>query len=118
MVVRKKNTGRIYAMKVLKKGELSARNEVEHAVSERKVLEGNSNNFLINLKYSFQSDTKIYLVLDYVAGGELFVHLQREGIFSEERSRFYTGKLRSVSSPLCLIVLVPRTRQKVLSKLI
>jgi serine/threonine protein kinase len=35
----------------------------------------------------------VYFVLDYVSGGELFVHLQRDGCFSEERSRFYTAML-------------------------
>ncbi len=54
--------------------------EVEHTVSERKILATNTNPFLVSLKYSFQSTDKIYFVLDYISGGELFVHLQVGGV--------------------------------------
>eukprot|EP00051_Salpingoeca_urceolata_P032467 m.15855 g.15855 ORF g.15855 m.15855 type:complete len:536 (+) comp5109_c0_seq1:417-2024(+) len=93
MMIRKKDTGRIYAAKVLKKQYLSERGEVAHTVSERKILANNSNPFLVQLKFSFQTPEKIYFCLDYVNGGELFVHLQREGSFSEERSRLYAAQL-------------------------
>ena len=54
----------------------------------------NKNNaFLVGLKYSFQTDTKLYLLLDYVPGGELFNHLQIEQFFSEDRSLFYAAQL-------------------------
>eukprot|EP00123_Amoebidium_parasiticum_P013653 comp22077_c0_seq1/m.32171 comp22077_c0_seq1/g.32171 ORF comp22077_c0_seq1/g.32171 comp22077_c0_seq1/m.32171 type:complete len:524 (-) comp22077_c0_seq1:916-2487(-) len=94
MQVRKKDTGRIYAMKVLKKGHLIERDEVEHTKSERAILAKNHTNpFLVGLKFSFQTPDKIYLVLDYINGGELFAHLQNEGVFSLERSRFYAAQL-------------------------
>ncbi len=50
--------------------------EIEHTVSERKILATNTNPFLVSLKFSFQTPEKIYFVLDYISGGELFVHLQ------------------------------------------
>lgn len=94
MQVRKKDNQQLYAMKVLKKQHLIDREEVDHTLAERKVLEMNKNNaFLVGLKYSFQTDTKLYLLLDYVPGGELFNHLQIEQFFSEERSLFYTAQL-------------------------
>lgn len=93
MVVMKKDSGRIYALKVLNKAHLNERGEIQHTLSERKILEKISNPFLVSLKFSFQTPEKVYLILDYVAGGELFVHLQKEGCFSEERSRFYAAML-------------------------
>jgi len=52
-----------------------------------------NNPFIVPLKFSFQSEAKLYLVLAFVNGGELFHHLQREGKFNEERSRFYCAEL-------------------------
>ncbi|EGD75128.1 AGC/AKT protein kinase [Salpingoeca rosetta] len=93
MVVRKKDTKRVYALKKLNKAHLKERGEIEHTMSERKILEIHNSPFLVSLKFSFQTPEKVYFVLDYVSGGELFVHLQKEGSFSEDRSRFYVGML-------------------------
>jgi serine/threonine protein kinase len=91
--VRKKDSGRIYAMKVLVKKEIVERKEVAHTISERNVLVQATSPFLVGLKYSFQTPEKLYLVLDYYNGGELFFYLQKETTFSEERTRFYTCEL-------------------------
>ena len=91
--VRKKDTGRIYAMKVLVKKAIVERKEIEHTLSERNVLIKASSPFLVGLKFSFQTPEKLYLVLDWVNGGELFYHLQKETVFSEERARFYMCEL-------------------------
>jgi serine/threonine protein kinase len=47
----------------------------------------------VNLNFSFQTEDKLYFILDYVNGGELFFHLQREKRFSEERVRFYAAEI-------------------------
>lgn len=92
--VRKKDTKRIYAMKVLSKREIAIKKEVTHTMGERKILEKSLDcPFLVGLKFSFQSDTELYFVTDYKSGGELFWHLQREGRFTEERARFYIAEL-------------------------
>ncbi|KAJ3042465.1 hypothetical protein HDV00_007235 [Rhizophlyctis rosea] len=91
--VRKKDTGRIYAMKVLVKKDIVERQEVAHTLSERNVLIQATSPFLVGLKFSFQTPEKLYLVLDYMNGGELFYHLQKETAFSEERAKFYTCEL-------------------------
>lgn len=93
MMVRKKDTSRLYAMKILKKNHIVERDEVTHTKSERHILAKNTNPFLVGLKFSFQTQQKIYLVLDFINGGELFFHLQNEGRFSIERSRFYAAQL-------------------------
>ncbi|BGP18340.1 Serine/threonine-protein kinase [Rhodosporidiobolus nylandii] len=93
MQVRKKDTGRIYALKTIRKAHIVSRSEVTHTLAERTVLAQVNNPFIVPLKFSFQNAEKLYLVLSYINGGELFHHLQREGRFSEERSRFYAAEL-------------------------
>ncbi|KII95796.1 hypothetical protein PLICRDRAFT_98198 [Plicaturopsis crispa FD-325 SS-3] len=92
--VRKHDTKRIYAMKVLSKREIVAKKEVAHTIGERKILQRSLESpFLVGLKFSFQTDTDLYLVTDFKSGGELFWHLQKETRFSEERARFYIAEL-------------------------
>ena len=93
MQVRKRDTGRIYALKTIRKAHIVDRKEITHTLAERLVLARVHNPFIVPLKFSFQSEQKLYLVLAFVNGGELFHHLQREQRFSEERSRFYSAEL-------------------------
>ncbi|KAJ7591316.1 kinase-like protein [Mycena floridula] len=92
--VRKRDTHRIYAMKVLSKKEIVLKKEVAHTIGERKILHISlSCPFLVGLKFSFQTKDELFLVTDFKSGGELFWHLQRETRFSEERARFYIAEL-------------------------
>lgn len=93
MQVRKKDTGKIYAMKVLDKKHILDHNEVEHTLAEKNILMKLHHPFLVNMHYSFQTDDKLYFILDYVNGGELFYHLQRDKKFSEERVKFYASEI-------------------------
>lgn len=87
---------KIYAVKVLSKKMIIKRNEKTHIMCERNVLLKNLNHpFLVGLHYSFQSRDKLYFVLDYVNGGELFFHLQKERCFPEQRARFYAAEITS-----------------------
>ena len=89
-----KETQKYYAIKVLQKKAVMKRNEVKHIMSERSVLLRNvSHPFLVGLHYSFQTATKLYFVLDYVNGGEIFYHLQRERTFDEHRAGFYAAEI-------------------------
>lgn len=93
MQVRKRDTGRIYALKTIRKAHIVSRNEITHTLAERLVLAQVDSPFIVPLKFSFQSEQKLYLVLACVNGGELFHHLQREHTFNEERARFYSAEL-------------------------
>ncbi|KAK9464307.1 kinase-like domain-containing protein [Lipomyces arxii] len=93
MQVRKKDTSRIYALKTIRKAHIVSRSEVNHTLAERTVLAQINNPFIVPLKFSFQSPEKLYFVLAFVNGGELFHHLQREGKFDLNRARFYTAEL-------------------------
>ncbi|KAK0396816.1 hypothetical protein QR680_001869 [Steinernema hermaphroditum] len=86
----------IYAMKVLHKDHIKKRNEVQHVMAERNVLISNVDHpFLVSLHYSFQNEGKLYFVLDYLNGGELFCHIQRDKQFKESRARFYAAEIAS-----------------------
>lgn len=93
MQVRKKDTNRIYALKTIRKAHIISRSEVAHTLAERSVLAQINNPFIVPLKFSFQSPEKLYFVLAFVNGGELFHHLQKERRFDVNRSRFYTAEL-------------------------
>ncbi|KAJ3137212.1 hypothetical protein HK100_000789 [Physocladia obscura] len=94
VLVKKKNTGRVYAMKILTKKHIVARQEVAHTISERNVLIKAANSpFCVGMKFSFQSPDKLYLVTDYMNGGELFYHLQKVTVFTEEQAKFYACEL-------------------------
>jgi len=93
MQVVKKDNGKVYAMKVLNKKTIVERNDEEHIKSERRILERLDHPFLVNLHYSFQTPDKLYFIMDYVNGGELFFHMQQVDCFDEERSRFYVAEI-------------------------
>ena len=93
MLVRKKDTNKIYAMKIIKKALIQKYKHVDHTKTERKILGELNNPFLVKLRYAFQSKTKLYMVMDFVNGGELFFHLKRSKVFSQERARFYAAEI-------------------------
>ncbi|EEB07338.2 AGC/AKT protein kinase Sck1 [Schizosaccharomyces japonicus yFS275] len=94
--VMKKDTKRIYAMKKLSKKLIIRKKEVAHTIGERNILVRTTmeeSPFIVSLKFSFQTATDLYLVTDYLSGGELFWHLQHEGKFPEPRAKFYIAEL-------------------------
>ncbi len=91
--VRKKDNGRIYAMKVLNKKNIIENGELEHTKTEKNILQKLAHPFLVNLNYSFQTVDKLYFIMDYVNGGELFYHLQKDHKFTPERVKFYCAEI-------------------------
>ena len=93
LLVKKNDEDKVYAMKVLKKKAMIKRNQVEHIKAERKIMELVDQPFIVKLKYAFQNPSKLYLVMDYCPGGELFFHIQRVERFNEEAVKFYGAQL-------------------------
>ena len=75
LLVRKKDTDMLYAMKVLKKKQIRKLKQVRNTMTERKILERISNPFIVRMNYAFQTDKKLFFVLDYCPGGELFFYI-------------------------------------------
>ena len=93
MQVSFKRTGEVLAMKVLHKDAVLQRNQMEHTKAERHILQAVQHPFLVGLRYAFQNEAKLYMVLDYLNGGELFFHLKQARRFDEPRARFYTAEI-------------------------
>ncbi|XP_077141671.1 RAC-beta serine/threonine-protein kinase [Ranitomeya variabilis] len=95
ILVREKASGRYYAMKILRKEVIIAKDEVAHTVTESRVLQNTRHPFLTALKYAFQTSDRLCFVMEYANGGELFFHLSRERVFTEDRARFYGAEIVS-----------------------
>mmetsp|Transcript_15287 Transcript_15287/g.20944 ORF Transcript_15287/g.20944 Transcript_15287/m.20944 type:complete len:439 (-) Transcript_15287:422-1738(-) len=95
MLVKKKDDdkGTLYAMKTLRKAALVKRNQLAHTSTERTILQNINCPFLVHLIYAFQTVDKLYMVLDYMAGGELFFWLKKDRKFSEPRARLYAAEI-------------------------
>ena len=87
VLCKEKGSGTMYAMKILKKTMVCDKNEVEHTLTENRVLRTIRHPFIVGLKYSFTTEDRLCFVTEYVSGGELFVHLRKERRFSEDRTR-------------------------------
>ncbi|KAJ0643658.1 putative protein kinase AGC-Pl family [Helianthus annuus] len=90
----------IFAMKVMRKDTIIKNNHVDYMKAERDILTKVVHPFIVQLRYSFQTKTKLYLILDFINGGHLFFHLYRQGIFSEDQARVYTAEIVSAVSHL------------------
>lgn len=73
----------LFAMKSLKKDILLYNDQVKNTLQEKKILQNMDNPFLVNLEYCFQTDERIYFIMPFLKGGELFQHLKKQRIFDE-----------------------------------
>lgn len=95
ILVKHEATGRLYAQKQFKKASLTVRKQlVEQTKTERAILESiNRHPFVVKLYYAFQDHEKLYLILEYAQGGELFTRMLTERMFSEETAAFYMAEM-------------------------
>ncbi|WZZ02671.1 hypothetical protein YC2023_088592 [Brassica napus] len=89
---REKKTGNIYAMKKLKKSEMLSRGQVEHVRSERNLLAEVASDCIVKLYYSFQDPEYLYLIMEYLSGGDVMTLLMREETLTETVARFYIAQ--------------------------
>jgi len=93
MLAKEKETGEVYAIKILKKSVILQKDEVDHTLTENAVLQSTRHPFLTGLKCSFQTPDLLVFVMEYVNGGELFFHLSKERKFPEDRAKFYIAQI-------------------------
>ena len=90
---RKKDTGKLYAMKQIDKRRCQATDSVQALISEKDFLSRMDSIFVTSLKYAFTTDDKLYLIMDLMTGGDLKFHLNQSGSFEENRCRFYAAQI-------------------------
>ena len=90
-LVQYKKTKELYAMKSLKKDVLLDQDQVESTIVEKKILEKLDYPFLVGMVFCFQTEERIYFIMPFVRGGELFQHLRNQRFFPEEKVKFYSA---------------------------
>ena len=88
-LVKKTDSSKLYAMKVLSKEKIFNQNLLKNAMTERNVLSVSNHSFIVKLNYAFQTSSKLFLILDYCTNGNLSKHLYYEKRFSESRDKYY-----------------------------
>eukprot|EP00644_Phytophthora_capsici_P008019 jgi/Phyca11/573934/estExt2_Genewise1.C_PHYCAscaffold_580062 len=93
LLVRHRQEGKLYAMKVVSKRSVKEKNMAEKVLSERDVLGGTCHHALVHLHWAFQTKANLYFVMEYCPGGELSTHLERATRFTEKVAAFYAAEL-------------------------
>lgn len=93
MLVRNQLNDGVYAMKVISKKLLKKKNHISYMKSERAILTKVNHPFVVALRFAFQTEKRLFLVMDYLSGGELFFHLRKRGVIKETEVRFYVAEM-------------------------
>ncbi|KAG8460361.1 hypothetical protein KFE25_011852 [Diacronema lutheri] len=92
LLVRKRSTGKLYALKVLVKKNMRRSGDARRAISESAAMQEIKHPFVVTLHFAFQDSNHIYFVLEFVGGGDLYSHLERQ-TFPEEWARIYIAEI-------------------------
>merc|ERR1719357_1045311 len=91
-LVQKLDTGHVYAMKVLKKMEMVDKDQVAHVRAERDILVEADHQWVVKMYYSFQDEERLYLIMEFLPGGDLMTLLMKKDTLTEEAAQFYISE--------------------------
>jgi len=91
-LVQKKDTGHVYAMKILRKSDMFEKNQVAHVRAERDILEKADNPWVVKMFYSFQDAVNLYLIMEFLPGGDLMTLLIKKEMLTHEETQFYIAE--------------------------
>eukprot|EP00349_Pseudokeronopsis_sp_Brazil_P002103 CAMPEP_0202960330 /NCGR_PEP_ID=MMETSP1396-20130829/4475_1 /ASSEMBLY_ACC=CAM_ASM_000872 /TAXON_ID= /ORGANISM="Pseudokeronopsis sp., Strain Brazil" /LENGTH=106 /DNA_ID=CAMNT_0049679473 /DNA_START=258 /DNA_END=578 /DNA_ORIENTATION=+ len=80
-------------MKIIKKSSLVHKEKLKHIWNERKILEKTNHPFIVRLRYAFQNEKKLFFVIDYCPGGDLYFYIKNIGRFNENSAKFYAATI-------------------------
>ncbi|ORX79762.1 protein kinase-A catalytic subunit [Anaeromyces robustus] len=92
-LVKRRGTNNYYAMKAMKKSEVVRLRQVEHINSEKEIISSVHHPFIVNMLCTFQDVNYLYMIMEYIIGGELFLHLRRAGNFPPPQAKFYAAEV-------------------------
>ena len=92
-LVRKKDNKKLYSMKTLKKSFIKSNNQINQTLSEKRILSKINSPFIVKLFYSFQDKEYLYFLLEFIQGGDLFFHLNKNKHLSEKTTIFYSAQI-------------------------
>jgi serine/threonine kinase 38 len=92
-VCREIKTGEIVAIKKMRKDDMFQKNQIMHVRTEKEILTSAKSQWVVNLRYSFQDDYFLYLVMDFLPGGDFMSLLMKKDILTEEEAKFYTAEM-------------------------
>ena len=93
LLVRNQLNNEVYAMKVISKKLLKKKNHISYMKSERAILTKVQHPFVVALRFAFQTEKRLFLVMDYLSGGELFFHLKKRGAILDHEVTFYVAEM-------------------------
>jgi serine/threonine kinase 32 len=99
-IVQKKDTKNMYALKYINKDKCIKMKAVDNIIQERNLLEDLDHPFVVNLRYAFQDDENMFMIIDLMLGGDLRYHLDRQFNLPEKHIKFYAAE---VCNALCFL---------------
>ena len=91
-LVQKADTGHVFAMKGLRKADIVAKDQVGHVKAERDLLVVADPQWVVKMYYSFQDEEMLYLVMEFLPGGDMMTLLMKKDILTEEAAQFYIAE--------------------------
>ncbi|XP_025086392.1 serine/threonine-protein kinase 38-like isoform X2 [Pomacea canaliculata] len=91
-LVQKRDTGHVYAMKILRKADMLEKDQVAHVRAERDILVEADHTWVVKMFYSFQDAQNLFLIMEFLPGGDLMTLLMKKDTLSEEQSQFYVAE--------------------------
>lgn len=91
--MKKRDSGKFYALKILEKRNVVRSRQIEHTLNEKKIISSVNSPFIASFIASFKDYSNLYIVLEFVNGGEMFKHLVRTNRFTENVSKFYCAQV-------------------------
>lgn len=91
-LVQKKDTGHVFAMKILRKADMLEKEQIAHVRAERDILVEADHQWVVKMYYSFQDAINLYLIMEFLPGGDMMTLLMKKDTLSEECTQFYIAE--------------------------